>query len=36
MYGEKGRNGVVIITTKNHDVIHTTVISTNKNCRLIN
>ena len=25
MYGKKGRNGVLIITTKNHYVIHTTV-----------
>jgi len=29
MYGEKGRNGVVIITTKNHDIIITTVLSKN-------
>jgi hypothetical protein len=41
MYGEKGRNGVVITTTKNHDIIITTVFSKNhkqqsKSRRLIN
>ncbi len=29
MYGEKGRNGVVIITTKNHNIIITTAFSKN-------